>query len=196
MRCSHDAGDDVDRLDHPRRHRRRLDRLRLRSTPASARKELGSEIELAANRKPYYDDEALEGQRLERVQLFGVLLLVVIVIGLPLYWVLEPTARPAPTEGSEKRLRRVGRAACSTPTADGGFNCAGCHGGMNATGGVAPYTVTDPVTGEVARRRTGCAPALNTVLLPLRRGRGPLHPHLRPARSRRCRRGASPAAAR
>ena len=42
----------------------------------SARKEVGSEIELAANRKPYYDDEMLEGKRLERVQLMGVLLLV------------------------------------------------------------------------------------------------------------------------
>ena len=35
----------------------------------SARKEVGAEIELAPNRKPYYDDEVLEGRRLERVQL-------------------------------------------------------------------------------------------------------------------------------
>ena len=46
------------------------------------RKEVGSELELAANRKPYYDDETLEGPRLERVQFYGVLLLLVIVIGL------------------------------------------------------------------------------------------------------------------
>ena len=70
----------------------------------SARKEVGSEIELAANRKPYYDDEVLEGKRLERVQLIGVLLLVVIVIGLPLYWVLEPSRQAGATEGIEKRL--------------------------------------------------------------------------------------------
>ena len=57
----------------------------------AARKELGSEIELAANRKPYYDDEELEGRRLELVQFIGVLLLIVIVIGLPLYWVFEPS---------------------------------------------------------------------------------------------------------
>ena len=42
-------------------------------------KELGSEIELAPNRKPYYDDEDAGGPRLELVQLIGVLLLVVIV---------------------------------------------------------------------------------------------------------------------
>ena len=33
----------------------------------AGRTEVGSEIELAANRKPYYDDEVLEGSRLERV---------------------------------------------------------------------------------------------------------------------------------
>ena len=42
------------------------------STVVAGRKEVGSEIELAANRKEYYDDETLEGSRLERVQLFGV----------------------------------------------------------------------------------------------------------------------------
>ena len=34
---------------------------------------------------------------------------------------------------------------------------------MNATGGVAPYTVTDPTTGEVTAV-DWMAPALNTVL--------------------------------
>ena len=77
----------------------------------SARKETGSEIELAANRKPYYDDEILEGKRLERVQLYGVLLLVVIVIGLPLYWVFEPSRQAGATEGLEKRLAELGRRA-------------------------------------------------------------------------------------
>ena len=56
----------------------------------AGRTEVGSEQSLAANRKPYYDDEVLEGRRLERMQLLGVLLLVTMVIGLPLYWVLEP----------------------------------------------------------------------------------------------------------
>ena len=56
----------------------------------AARPELGAELELAANRRPYFDDEELEGKRLERVQMIGLLFLVVLVIGLPLYWVLEP----------------------------------------------------------------------------------------------------------
>ena len=51
---------------------------------------------------------------------------------------------------------------------------------MNATGGVAPYTVTDPVTGEVRPVELE-GPGAEHRALPLRRGRGPLHPHLRPA---------------
>jgi mono/diheme cytochrome c family protein len=130
----------------------------------SARKEVGSEIELAANRKPYFDDEVLEGRRLERVQLYGVLLLVVIVILLPLYWVLEPSRQAGAQEGLENRLAHWG-SLIFAPTGDNAsaFNCAGCHGGMNATGGVAPYTVTDATTGEV-KAVEWLAPALNTVM--------------------------------
>jgi len=131
------------------------------SNSRSARKELGSEIELAPNRKPYYDDEELEGRRLELVQFIGVLLLVVIVIGLPLYWVFEPSRQAGATEGARNRLEGWG-AGLFASTADGGFNCAGCHGGMNGTGGNAPFTITDDTTGEV-RAVTWNAPALNNV---------------------------------
>jgi mono/diheme cytochrome c family protein len=129
---------------------------------SSSRAEVGSEIELAANRKPYFSDEVLEGKRLERVQLYGVLLLVVIVIGLPLYWVFEPSRQAGAQEGLEKRLAGWGSRLFDT-TANSGFNCAGCHGGMTATGGTAPYTVVDQVTGEV-HAINWYAPALNTVL--------------------------------
>jgi mono/diheme cytochrome c family protein len=128
----------------------------------SARNELGSEIELAANRKPYYDDEELEGRRLELVQFIGVLLLVVIVIGLPLYWVFEPSRQAGAREAADRQLAGWG-AELFAPTADGGFNCAGCHGGMNARGGSAPFSITDPATGEV-RAVNWNAPALDTVL--------------------------------
>jgi mono/diheme cytochrome c family protein len=126
-----------------------------------ARKEVGAELELAPNRKPYYDDEALEGPRLERVQLYGLLTLAVIVIALPLYWLFEPSRQAGAREEGEARLAGWGEDLFA-PTADGGFNCAGCHGGMRATGGAAPYTITDPTTGAV-RSVTWNAPALNTV---------------------------------
>ena len=125
------------------------------------RAEVGSEIELAANRKAYYDDEEMEGPRLERLQLLGVLLLVVVTIGLPFYWILEPSRQAGAQEGWDKRFASWG-SELFAPTAEGGFNCAGCHGGMSATGGEAPFTVTDPVTGAVAAVNWK-APALNTV---------------------------------
>ena len=127
----------------------------------AGRAEVGSEIELAPNRKKYYDDETLEGPRLERMQLLGVLLLLVSVIGLPLYWVLEPGRQAGAQEGWDKRFASWG-SELFAPTAEGGFNCAGCHGGMNAVGGEAPFTVTDPQTGAVTAVNWK-APALNTV---------------------------------
>lgn len=125
------------------------------------RAEVGSEIELAANRRPYYDDEELEGPRLERLQLAGVLILVVITIGLPLYWVLEPSRQAGAQEGWDKRYASWGSELFAS-TAEGGFNCAGCHGGMAATGGEAPFTVTNSQTGAVEAVNWK-APALNTI---------------------------------
>lgn len=128
----------------------------------AARKELGSERELAANRRKYYDDEELEGKRLELVQFVGVLLLVVLVIGLPLYWVFEPHRQAGAVEQANETMIGWGADLFET-TENGGFNCAGCHGTMRATGGPASGTITDPETGEV-RAVTFLAPALDTVL--------------------------------
>lgn len=129
---------------------------------AAGRKEVGSEMELAANLKPYYDDETLEGPRLERVQLWGVVLLALTVVALPLYWVFEPSRQAGAEEGWDNRFASWG-SQLFAPTAEGGFNCAGCHGGMQAVGGEAPFTVTDPVTQEV-QAVNWKAPALNTAL--------------------------------
>ena len=127
----------------------------------SSRDELGSEIELAPNRKPYYDDEVLEGRRLDRVLGIGVALLAITVVVLPIYWVLEPDRQAGAVAAKEEQFVEWG-SLLFAPTADGGFNCAGCHGGMKATGGVAEYNLTDPSTGEV-RAVSWAAPALNTI---------------------------------
>ncbi len=126
------------------------------------KREVGSEIELAANRKKYYDDETLEGPKLERTQLLAVLFLVVSVIALPLYWVFEPQRLDNASYGWDKRFASWG-SDLFAPTAEGGFNCAGCHGGMQGAGNEADYTVTDKRTGEVEAVKWK-APALNTVL--------------------------------
>ena len=127
----------------------------------AGRREVGSEITLAPNRKEYYDDETLEGPRLERVQLLGVIMLGIIVVALPLYWVFEPSRQAGAEEGWENRFASWG-SQLFAPTADGGFNCAGCHGGMAGVGGEAPFTVTDPITQEV-QAVNWKAPAVNTV---------------------------------
>jgi mono/diheme cytochrome c family protein len=126
------------------------------------RAEAGSEVELAANRKEYFDDEGMEGHRLEKMQVFGLAMLVVCAVGLPAYWILEPTRQNGASSGAEKKLANWGSAYFDV-TANGGFNCAGCHGGMKGGGGNAEYTITDPNTGEV-RAVSWNAPALNTVM--------------------------------
>jgi mono/diheme cytochrome c family protein len=132
------------------------------SNVRGGRKEAGSEIELAPNRKPYYDDEVLEGRRLERVQLIGLGMLLICAVGLPFYWLAEPGRQAGAVEGYDKRFASWGSQLFAT-TADGGFNCAGCHGGMGGAGGSADYTVTDTTTGEVKAVKW-LAPALNTVM--------------------------------
>lgn len=127
----------------------------------AARPELGSEIELAANRKPYLSDEQLEGPRLERVQLLGVLFLAIIAVGLPLYWVFEPHRQAGAVENIADIRADEWGAHLFAPTAEGGFDCAGCHG-PGGVGGVAQSTITDPVTGEV-RVVNFIAPALNNI---------------------------------
>lgn len=127
----------------------------------AGRAEIGSEIELAPNRKEYFDDEVLEGSRLERVQMLGLACLLVSVIGLPFYWILEPNRQAGAQEGWDKRFASWGSELFAS-TGDGGFNCAGCHGGMNGVGGEAPFTVTDPATGAVTAVNWK-APALNTI---------------------------------
>jgi mono/diheme cytochrome c family protein len=128
-----------------------------------SRKEVGAELELAPNRKPYYDDDELEGPRLERVQLLGLLTLAATVIALPLYWVFEPGRQSGAVAGYEARFASWGGQLFATQAEDPrGFGCAGCHGGMNAVGGVAAWTITDDTTGEV-RAVSWKAPALNTV---------------------------------
>jgi len=126
-----------------------------------SRDELGSELEIAPNRKKFYEDEILEGPRLTFALGTGVILLVVIVIGLPLYWILEP-ARLAGAEDAQEEIFVEWGSRLFTPTAEGGFNCAGCHGGMSGSGGSAAYNLTDPATNEVTAVNW-TAPALNTI---------------------------------
>jgi Cytochrome C oxidase, cbb3-type, subunit III len=129
--------------------------------------EVGSEIELAPNRKPYLSDEELEGPKLDKTLFWGLAMLVVIAIAFPLYWILEPGRMENATltgyVGNETFVER-GRDMFA-PTGDNlqALNCAFCHGGMDAVGNVVEFNRTLPDGSiEVVNWK---APALNTVLL-------------------------------
>src|SRR4028118_675325 len=87
-----------------------------------AKPEIGSELELAANRKPYFDDEGLEGPRLDRVLTWGLISLTLVGVGLPLYWLAEPGRQAGAGEDLDEVFASRGEGLFAT-TADGGFNC-------------------------------------------------------------------------
>jgi len=122
-----------------------------------ARKEVGSEIELAANRKPYYDDDTLETRKLDRTLLLGLLTLGVIAVALPLYWLAEPGRQDDRVEGWNETFVNRGEELYNE-----GANCAACHG-PEGTGGASTYTLTSP-SGEFISQVSWQAPALDTVL--------------------------------
>ncbi len=124
--------------------------------------EVGSEIELAPNRRLYLADEELEGRKLDRTLSLGLLGLFVVGIGLPMYWLQEPS-RQSNEEGNIARKFVERGAEAFATTEDGGFNCAFCHG-AEGVGGVAPYTITD-AEGRFVKQVDWQGPALNTVLL-------------------------------
>jgi len=56
----------------------------------AGRQEVGAELELAANLKPYYADDELETKKLDRALTAGLAGLVLIGVGLPAYWLAQP----------------------------------------------------------------------------------------------------------
>ena len=123
----------------------------------SARDEVGSEIELAPNRRPYLEDEELEGTKLDKSLLAGLAMLAVIGIGLPLYWLGEPGRH----EGLIKDTDRIFADRGGELYVEGA-DCQQCHG-AEGTGGSAPVSLTD-AEGNFVATVAWSAPALNTVL--------------------------------
>jgi mono/diheme cytochrome c family protein len=122
------------------------------------RPEVGSEIELAPNRKPYYDDDQLETTVLNRTLRWALVLLVIIAVGLPLYWLNEPARQ----SGAEENFLTTFEARGEDLYVEGS-QCQSCHG-PEGTGGQATYTITD-ADGEFVATVNWRAPALDTVLL-------------------------------
>ena len=124
----------------------------------AGRPEAGSEIELAPNRKPYADDDELETVVLNRTLRWALITLVIIGVGLPLYWLNEPSRQSGAVEGFDRTFVNRGEEAYTE-----GSQCENCHG-PEGTGGQAQFTITDADNQFVALVNWR-APALNTVLL-------------------------------
>ncbi len=92
----------------------------------------------------------------------GLLTLVVLAVGLPFYWIMEPGRQENAVNDFNRKFRERG-AHLFAPTDEGGFNCAFCHGGMEASGNVIEYNLPQPDGSvDVVNWR---APSLDTVLL-------------------------------
>lgn len=119
-----------------------------------ARDEIGSEIELAPNRRPYYDDEVLETSRLDRVLLLGLVLLAITAVGLPLYWLAEPGRQANADAGFDRTFATRGGELYEE-------NCTSCHGaGGNA--GAASVALTDD-SGSFVAQVNWVAPSLTSI---------------------------------
>ena len=124
--------------------------------------EPGSEIELAPNRRPYLTDDALEGRRLDKALGWALGLMAVVAIGLPLYWLHEPSRQEGAVKGFDKRAIARGHDLFTPapPPSDPGsrkphFGCSTCHG-PNGEGGVTSYSL--PGTNPPKQVQWQCPP--------------------------------------
>ncbi len=119
--------------------------------------EVGAELELAANRKPYLSDEELEGKKLDRTLGFGLVILVVVAITLPAYWLAEPGRQSGAVEKFKEEFISRGKNIYNVKA-----QCSSCHGPAGV-GGVKNYTLLN-ANGDFVAQVDWKAPALNTVL--------------------------------
>ena len=141
--------------------------------------EPGSEITNAPNRKPYFDDEGMEGKRLTRYLWWAFAMLAISAVGLPAYWVREPFRQTGAglDRGTawfeEEEVKRgewyFENSPGDPPTPrEPHYGCETCHG-KAGIGGVAQYTLVDPVNPDALPKQVQwAAPALNTVMLRFR----------------------------
>lgn len=119
------------------------------------KRELGSEIDLAANRKPHVDDLELETRVLDRSLAWSLVTLAAISLVLPMYWLMEPARQENAAVNWVGRFESKGARIFEE-------GCASCHG-PGGVGGVAAFTIADS-DGEFVAQVEWKAPALTTVL--------------------------------
>ncbi len=123
-----------------------------------ARAELGSEMELAPNKKPYLSDAELEGPKLDRSLSFALVVLGLCSLSLPFYWLAEPGRQEGAIENWDATFARRGENLYTN-----GAQCVNCHA-AGGVGGVAAYVFQD-ADGQFIANASWTAPALNNLFL-------------------------------
>jgi len=121
------------------------------------RKEAGAEVELAANRKLYLDDEQLETKKLNLALWSAFGLLLVVGVTLPLYWLAEGGRQVGAVKTFNDVFVTRGEKIYTEEA-----KCVGCHG-PEGTGGAASFVITNE-RGEFVQQVNWSSPALDTVL--------------------------------
>lgn len=119
--------------------------------------ELGSEIELAPNRKRYLPDEELEGPKLNKALWASFGLLVICAVIVPIYWLAEPGRQDGAVETFRHTFEVRGEEMYIN-----GAQCVNCHG-TKGVGGAASYVITDE-DGNYVDTVNWTAPALNNLM--------------------------------
>ena len=140
----------------------------------------GGELVHAPNRKVYFDDDGLETARLTKYLWWAFAMLTISAVGLPVYWLREPFRQEGAgfdrgTQYFENKAVQRGeelfQASPGNPPTprEPHFGCEVCHG-VEGVGGVAPYTLTDPVNPDALPKQVQwVAPALDTAMLRYRK---------------------------
>ncbi|MGH1502559.1 MAG: c-type cytochrome [Acidimicrobiales bacterium] len=123
-----------------------------------SREELGSELELAANKKPYLSDEELEGPKLDKALGFALVVLGITAILLPFYWLAEPGRQEGAVAAYQLNFESRGEGVYINTA-----QCVNCHA-AGGVGGSAPYVLQD-ADGQFIGNATWMAPALNNLFL-------------------------------
>jgi mono/diheme cytochrome c family protein len=137
----------------------------------------------APNRKAAPNDEVFEGPRLDRWLTWALVLMTIVAISVPVYWLGEVGRQEGAIRGFDKRsVHRGEEAYFNTPNTKHGtpaLNCQSCHG-ANAGGGVAPTAVKDYDENGIAlkdasgkdlvRSVSWAAPRLSDVALRYKKG--------------------------
>jgi len=117
----------------------------------------------------YYDDEIMEGPKLEKYLGAAVIFSAILAASLPAYWLLEPTRQTKMdkdflADSIERGKERFAVAGTLPKTEILPLECARCHG-AKAEGGAATFLLQPDQPGQLPRTVSWTAPSLNDVLL-------------------------------